>query len=105
MTSNSAIAGSFMVSSQTIRNWRKLDEVPCWVDFALHAVREGSTSTNFDFSDFKKWQRDNGVSTYEQTGNIFGIKRQAVHQWFRRGRFPMAEYCLQGRNKSLIFNF
>ena len=66
LTSNSAIAGSFMVSSQTIKIGVNLMRFLVGL-FALHAVREGSTSTNFDFSDFKKWQRDNGVN-YEQTG-------------------------------------
>ena len=88
LITNSAIAESFMVSSQTIRNWRKLNELPHWLKYAVLAVSNDLVIDKFDFSDFKKWQRDNDVATYEQTGDIFGIKRQAVHQWFRRGRFP-----------------
>jgi hypothetical protein len=37
---------------------------------------------------FTSWQRRNHFKTYYDTSRIFGLKRQAVHNWFKRGRFP-----------------
>ena len=88
LTTNTQIAKSFNVSSQTIRNWKKTEVVPTWVTYALISVQKNLDCEEFGFTEFKNWQRRNNITTYEQTGNIFGIKRQAVHQWFRRGRFP-----------------
>lgn len=39
-------------------------------------------------SELKDWQHRHGFTTYKATGDVFGIKRQAVHNWFKRDRFP-----------------
>lgn len=39
-------------------------------------------------SDLKDWQHRHGFTTYKATGDVFGIKRQAVHNWFKRDSFP-----------------
>lgn len=88
LISNKEISEAFNVSAQTIRNWKKKGELPLWVHYASIALESGQEVEVLNFTDFKNWQRENGISTYEETGNAFGIQRQAVHQWFRRGRFP-----------------
>jgi len=88
LISNKIIAESFNVSAQTVRNWKKKEDLPLWVSFACLALENNYTADDFSFSDFKSWQKRNNIITYEETGNAFGIKRQAIHQWFRRGRFP-----------------
>lgn len=88
LDTNKDIAESFNVSTQTVRNWKKRETLPLWVSFACVAIENKHSSFEFSFSDFKSWQKQNNITTYEETGDAFGIKRQAVHQWFRRGRFP-----------------
>ena len=88
LNSSASIAEKFKVSSQTIRNWQKSETVPVWVRYAMECVSHDCKVETFDFTHFKEWQRRQNVTTYEQTGVLFGIKRQAVHQWFRRGKFP-----------------
>jgi DNA-binding XRE family transcriptional regulator len=88
LLSNVEISKTLNVSAQTIRNWRNKESLPNWVYFACIAIEKDFIPMSFTVSDLKSWQIQNNLQTYEQTGSVFGIKRQAVHQWFRRGRFP-----------------
>lgn len=40
------------------------------------------------FSAFKRWQNRHGLKTYKDTGAVFEIERQAVHNWLTRDSFP-----------------
>lgn len=100
------IAAAFLVSEQTVSNWRKrAREHPCktmpgWVGSSWYAAaclgdqleevsRErmpGFPVMTIDW--FKGWQQRHGLSTYYETGLLFRVSRQAVHNWFCRNRFP-----------------
>jgi hypothetical protein len=90
------IAAAFNVSSQTIRNWRAGKRLPGWLSLACTAYAKHRdnlidimpTYPRMTVDWFKGWQRRNGLNTYEKTGLIFGLKRQAIHNWFRRKKFP-----------------
>ena len=88
LISYSDISEKFCVSSQTIRNWEKRKILPYWVYLATFSVNAGIDVKKYSFSDFKKWQKKYNLNTYADTGDIFSVKRQAIHQWFRRGKFP-----------------
>lgn len=88
LDTNQKIAGVVNVSVQTVRNWQSKDNLPVWLSFACIAIENDYIVIPFSVSDFKSWQNRNKITTYEKTGEIFGIKRQAVHQWFRRGKLP-----------------
>ena len=81
-------ASKLGTSAQTLRNWRGKGETPYWVDLATLAISHGCEPMSLSFSSVKAWQLRNGLSTYESTAEVFGYKRQAVHQWFSRGSFP-----------------
>jgi hypothetical protein len=89
------------VSGQTVRNWMKKlpddDDLAPWVEYACHYydVTAGETGTlapsdlpSMTVSELKEWQIGHGFKTYKATGDVFGIKRQAVHNWHKRGKFP-----------------
>jgi hypothetical protein len=89
------------VSGQTVRNWMKKlpddDDLAPWVAYACHYydVTAGETGDlapsaipSMTVSELKEWQTGHGFKTYKATGDIFGIKRQAVHNWHKRGKFP-----------------
>ncbi len=88
LSTNTLIAYSLQVSSQTVRNWTQSGKVPTWVKYATKAVSSGEDPMKLSVQNIKAWQSRNGLKTYEDTGQVFGLKRQAVHQWFRRGKFP-----------------
>jgi len=94
---NTPIAAVFSVSSQTIRNWRRKDdgeELPAWVPLACDGfdalAGEGHPQSlpPVTVEWLSSWQVRHSLRTYEDTARIFVIKRQAVHNWYKRGRFP-----------------
>jgi hypothetical protein len=94
---NTPIATVFSVSSQTIRNWRKkdgADELPAWVPLAcdgFEALSAGGRAPSLPpitVEWLSSWQVRHALRTYEDTARVFAIKRQAVHNWYKRGRFP-----------------
>lgn len=88
---NLQIADALNISTQTVRNWKRLDDdarLPIWVLYACEAIDTEIKVDSMDIDSFKSWQKTHDLLTYESTGGVFGISRQAVHQWFRRGRFP-----------------
>ncbi len=85
---NSSIANAFLVSAQTVRNWKRLKRVPAWVSFAIITLENEMSPMSLTISEFKSWQNRNSLSTYESTARVFSLKRQAVHQWFQRGSLP-----------------
>lgn len=86
--SNVSIAVTIGVSAQTVRNWKDHRRVPHWVKYACVAISKKSDPIEITVQNLKSWQHRNNLKTYEDTGRIFRLKRQAVHQWFRRGKFP-----------------
>lgn len=86
--SNSVIAEAFGVSPQTIRNWKRNLHVPFWVRYAAIAIENNLPKMELTVISVREWRSRNGLKTYEDTGAIFDIKRQTVHQWFKRGSFP-----------------
>lgn len=97
LTKNGEIARLFRLSSQTVRNWRKKDEdelLPIWVSLACEALnsdeqRESAVKLEqMTVEKLSSWQRRNGFKTLDDTAGVFGIERQAVHNWYKRGRFP-----------------
>lgn len=98
LTRNPEIAAAFRVSSQTIRNWqRKKDDspMPAWVPLAcsgLEVVLAGEAPDDavlpMTVSRLSEWQGRHRFKTYEDTGDVFRITRQAVHNWYKRQRFP-----------------
>lgn len=89
------------VSGQTVRNWLKKqaddDGLAPWVGYACHFYDETAGKTarlspsdlpSMTVSELKDWQISHDFKTYKATGDVFGIKRQAVHNWHKRGKFP-----------------
>lgn len=95
---NPEIALAFRVSSQTIRNWQRKDDsepMPAWIPLAcvaLDTVAAGAASEDrldgMTVARLSEWQGRHKFRTYEDTANVFQIKRQAVHNWYKRQRFP-----------------
>jgi len=94
---NTVIAAVFGVSSQMVRNWRKgfdSSPMPDWIPLAcdgFDALRDGNALPVLPpvtAGWFKSWQTRNGLDGHEATARVFSITRQAVFNWFRRGRFP-----------------
>jgi len=93
---NSAISTVFSPSSQTIRNWRQRSgdfKMPTWLSLACEGFDTLASDgppilPKITIGWFTTWQRRNYLKTYYDTSRIFGLKRQAVHNWFKRGRFP-----------------
>lgn len=115
LSKNGEIARIFRLSSQTVRNWRKKkdDEIlPTWVNWACHGLdteeqREAASKTaHMTVEKLSAWQRRNEFKTLDDTAGVFDIERQAVHNWYKRGRFPRwlslacAGYDLHKRTKS-----
>lgn len=101
LASNGAIADAFRMSAQTVRNWRGKGgkdgawQVPRWTALAclgLEALREDPSielPREMGLRAFARFQKRNGLKTYERTGLAFGLTRQAVHNWFQdKRRFP-----------------
>jgi len=94
---NGEIAELFRLSSQTVRNWRKKEDdsmLPAWVSWACIVLdteeqREASLKIpQMSVERLSKWQRRHGFKTLDDTAGVFYIERQAVHNWYKRGRFP-----------------
>lgn len=95
---NNEIADVFCVSSQTIRNWSRKDDdmiLPSWVELACLVLEDPDNrlETKLKFpvmtvSQLSAWQRAHGFKTYEDIAGVFGIRRQAVFNWHKRGSFP-----------------
>lgn len=106
LSRNQDISEAFRVSSQTIRNWYRKgssDPLPAWVPLACYAVEalaNGSAKPRqaapMTVSRLSEWQSRHGFRTYDDTAGVFAIKRQAVHNWYKRQRFPkwLALACL-----------
>lgn len=100
------IARKFLVSEQTIRNWERdarqssLALTDHWVVLAVAFYdAQLGTASSFDeldiqppssmtFNGLHRWQNKHRLKTYQDTADIFDIKRQAVHNWHVRGNLP-----------------
>lgn len=96
ISGNSAIATVFSLSSQTIRNWRQRDGdfvMPPWIRLSCLGfdtlAKDGPPALpRITVGWFTTWQRRNHLKTYYDTARIFGLRRQAVHNWFKRDKLP-----------------
>lgn len=115
LNKNGEISRLFRLSSQTVRNWRKKEDdetLPIWVNWACAALDTeeqrdlASEIAQMTVENLATWQRSHFFKTLDDTAGVFGIERQAVHNWYKRGRFPRwlslacAGYDLQNRSKS-----
>lgn len=96
------VAKIFMLSPQTIRNWRRGEPetgLSTWVSYVMFhydLTAELDDDGGWVFPDIpevsvesvKDWRSDNTLTSYEDVGAVFGITRQAVYNWYNRGRFP-----------------
>lgn len=95
---NQDISAAFRVSSQTIRNWRKKEpksKMTAWVPFACAALEAATAGTiapksleRITVSRLSEWQVRHRFKTYDDTAAVFSVTRQAVHNWYKRQRFP-----------------
>jgi len=97
LRSNPEIAAAFRVSSQTIRNWQRkeeADQMPAWIPLACLAIETVAAGEPVPVAEtmtvarLSEWQGRHRFKTYEDTACVFQIKRQAVHNWYKRQRFP-----------------
>lgn len=107
LTQTNVIASLFRLSDQTVRNWEKhVAEgkqlaLPYWVpvtiecfDLLMAETVDGDKIAKIDripamtFGTLKKWQNRHGLKTYQDTGEMFRITRQAVHNWLQRESLP-----------------
>ena len=88
LRTNPQVAAAIRVSPQTIRNWSNRQIVPAWVPYACLAIENDCEPVELTVTAIKSWQNRHGLKTYEDTGQVFDLKRQTVHQWFRRCSFP-----------------
>lgn len=96
------IAEPFRLSSQTVRNWLKdvakddtNTSLYSWVGYACLVLDteddRNNSVANFPpmtFAGLADWERRHGFKTYEETAGVFGIERQAVHNWHKRANLP-----------------
>ena len=124
LTKPEEIKDYFRLSGQTIRNWEKDVrsgipenlELAFWVRLAVAyydntAGGQGKIAPaaipDMTFAELKKWQNERGIKTYEATGEVFRIKRQAVHLWHKRQTIPAwvalacagYDFWVQSKNK------
>lgn len=98
LTRNQDISEAFRVSSQTIRNWHRKkpsELLPAWVPLAclaVEALASGETKPSraapMTVARLSDWQSRHGFRTYDDTAGVFSVTRQAVHNWYKRQRFP-----------------
>lgn len=101
LTSNQEISAAFGRTPQTVRNWRcnrtrsRLGVPPQHLSLACggyaEARRQNAEVTPLpDVAPvwFETWRRNHGLATLEATGLAFGLTRQAIHNWSKRGRLP-----------------
>jgi hypothetical protein len=87
-SNKACIARRLNVSSQTIRNWNNLKNIPKWVEYATISLTNNLDPMPLNIYHLKQWQADNGLKTYQDTADAFLLKRQSVHQWYHRGSLP-----------------
>lgn len=100
LTTDRKIAREFSMSPQTFKCWRLKrsgdDSLPPWVQLACkgyEVVEESRASglfpnLNQTLEWFSLWRESHGLHSFESTGRVFGISRQAIHNWGARGHLP-----------------
>ncbi len=97
MVDDKSIACYFYVTKQTVKNWRKNaiagKKMPNWMRLKLsgyqYAHKDGyQPYCLMPIQWFEQWRERHNLKTLQQTGEVFGVTRQAVHSWGIRGRLP-----------------
>lgn len=109
LATNSEISRAFSISTQTVRNWRRNSSraLKAWVWLAVEGYEVCMRAMDaaggplpglprVTVGWFSEWMTRNAFRTYEEAGLALGLTRQAVHNWYRRNRFPnwLALACL-----------
>ena len=94
------IADAFGRTPQTVRNWKKARasgaapplrlELAC-LGYEASRRRTGELIPPFpemSLGWFEMWCRSHGLATLEAAGDAFGLTRQAIHNWHKRGHLP-----------------
>jgi hypothetical protein len=94
------IADAFCRTPQTVRNWKRgvgisrggrpplhLKLACAGLDAERHAGK-GDISKELSWEEFKEWKSMRNLKTYEDVGEAFGLTRQAIHNWHKRGTLP-----------------
>jgi hypothetical protein len=118
LVNNGEISRAFSISTQTVRNWRRNSSrnLKDWVWLAVEGYEVCMQAMNswgkalpglprVTVGWFSEWMTRNFFRTYEEAGLALGLTRQAVHNWYRRNRFPnwLALACVgvEGRRRRL----
>lgn len=102
LESDRNIAQAFGRTPQTVRNWKKgrgeegLSTPPLHLSLACRGYEASRRRTGalippfpeMSVGWFNMWRRSHGLDTLEATGVAFGLTRQAIHNWHKRGRLP-----------------
>lgn len=101
LTGNQEISAAFGRTPQTVRNWRckrtrsRLGVPPRHLGLACAGYAEARRQTGqvaplpeVALAWFDSWRVNHGLATLEATGVAFGLTRQAIHNWSKRGRLP-----------------
>ncbi len=101
LVTNGEISRAFSISTQTVRNWRRNSarSLKAWVWLAVEGYEVCMQAMNAEGRPlpglprvtvgwFTEWMGRNSFQTYEEAGEALGLTRQAVHNWYRRNRFP-----------------
>jgi hypothetical protein len=96
------IAQAFGRTTQTVRNWKGLPAghpsglMPLHLILACKGYEVSSRRTGklvppfpeMSITWFEMWCGAHGLDTLAGIGNAFGLTRQAVHSWHKRGQTP-----------------
>lgn len=83
----------------TIKKWRKEPDkdLPEYMSlFCFGYMIEQNPPSKTDFNWFRNWRIKNNIKTLQNVADLFGISKQAVNNWYRRGQLPIWLYfsCL-----------
>ena len=96
------VADAFGRTPQTVRNWKRSrarardGKPPLHLSLACMGYEASRRRTgelippfpDMSIAWFDMWRRSHGLETLESTGDAFGLTRQAIHNWHKRGRLP-----------------
>lgn len=97
LNTDNEISSFFNVTNQTLKNWKKYDDnkkMRHWIAIVCEGhdliIKKGCNLNREEMTiaKFNLWRDKNSIETYNESGLIFDIKRQAIHNWFKRGKIP-----------------
>lgn len=76
----------------TVENWRLFPErtmLPYMSLFCRGYELDQEIVSKNNFEWFGDWRRKNKLHTFQSVADVFGISKQAVNNWYRRGQLPV----------------